>query len=131
MKTQTCLHSPDRTCNGGMNSCVMCPKIPPSHFRNFWIGLALAILFLFLCTRCDSKFDNSGLYDVQTDAKGNRFAVITYQCTDTIYFLKYSEYDTIHVKFSPGYSLIDSVAVRKVPIIDTSFSGFALYDSLK
>lgn len=47
-----CPHSDMRTCNGGWNSCLACPKgnTPKHRTINFLIGLAIAIVFLLLCT---------------------------------------------------------------------------------
>lgn len=49
-----CPHSPKRTCNGGFNSCLQCPKLPKENKTvAALLGIVMAIVFLILlATSC-------------------------------------------------------------------------------
>lgn len=134
MKTLTCPHSPKRTCNGGLNSCVMCPK--SGHKENaFWlfvISTILALIVLFLCSRCNSESEIHGT-SIKTHAIGNDL-IREFKIDGCSYLMRRSSGPPIHKANcdNHGYyriSIPDSVMFPKRDTVLVP-AGFSLYDSI-
>lgn len=85
----TCPHSPHRTCNGGLNSCLACPKhTPQTRYTviTWLLGLLMALAFLAMLAGC---------------TKGSRWVDSNY-----IYYDKDSVIVVIH-RFNGNHRIID------------------------
>ena len=115
--TKRCPHSSKRTCDGGMNSCVGCPKHSPGHLAKLFITLVLAIILLFFCTRCTIDHKNYVLIHVADEGDGISRHMVRYKDTGKIYLVIQR-------------NCIDSVLIEST-VSQSQHSGFALEDPIK